>query len=119
MTPRIAHILWAIGFTEAKIKRGPFWMVVALSFLVQLVVVLLLNDSSPKPLWVDVAVLGVCIANVYVWLVVTAGRCRDAGLSGWLSVLTLIPVLGWVGILMLGISGSKSDDKVEGAHPIS
>ena len=40
------HIRWAIGFTEAKTKRGPFWMMVALTFLVQLTVMLLLRDST-------------------------------------------------------------------------
>ena len=101
------HILWAIGFTEAKIKRGPFWMMVALTFLVQLTGMLLL-DHSTMPLGVALAVLGVLIANLYAWLVVTAGRCRDAGLSGWLAILTLIPVLGLTGVLIIGIAGSKS-----------
>ena len=96
------------GFTEAKIKRGPFWMMVALTFLVQLTGMLLL-DHSTMPLGVALAVLGVLIANLYAWLVVTAGRCRDAGLSGWLAILTLIPVLGLTGVLIIGIAGSKSD----------
>ena len=99
------HILWAIGFTEAKIKHGPFWMMVALTFLVQLTGMLLL-DHSTMPLG---PTLGVLVANLYAWLVVTTGRCRDAGLSGWLAILTLIPVLGLIGVLIIGIAGSKSD----------
>ena len=103
------HIVWAIGFTEAKIKRGPFWMMVALTFLVQLTGMLLLLDHNTMPLGAGLAVLGVLVANLYAWLVVTTGRCRDAGLSRWLAVLTLIPVLGLIGVLMIGIEGSKSD----------
>ena len=103
------HILWSIGFTEAKIKRGPFWMMVALTFLVQLTGMLLLLDHSTMPLGPTLAVLGVLVANLYAWLVVTTGRCRDAGLSGWLAILTLIPVLGLIGVLIIGIAGSKSD----------
>ena len=104
------HVVWAFGFTEAKIKRGPFWLMVALTFLVQLTGTLLL-DNSEISLGAALAVLGVMIANLYAWLVITTGRCRDAGISGWLAVLTLIPALGLVGVLMIGISGSKSDDE--------
>ena len=109
-TNTVHHVVWAFGFTEAKTKRGPFWLMVALTFLVQVVVTLSLNDSSPKPLWIDVALLGMCAANVYAWLVITAGRCRDAGLSGWLALLTLIPLVGLIGVVMIGISGSESED---------
>ena len=103
------HILWAVGFTEAHIKRGPFWVAIAISFLVHLVVMLMLNDSSPKSGPANVVALVLLAGNLYAWLVIAAGRCRDAGFPGWLAFLTLIPLLGQIGVLMLGIVGSKPD----------
>lgn len=102
------HIVWAFGFTEARIKRAPFWLTVGLTFVVQLVVQLTLADLTVT-VGVMLAVLAVQLVNLYAWLVVSTGRCRDAGLSRWLSLLTLIPLLGLLAVLMLGIHSSKPD----------
>ena len=75
-----------------------------------MVVVLALNDGArPSFGWPDAALLVLMVGNLYAWLVIAAGRCRDAGFPGWLAFLTLIPLLGQIGVLMLGIVGSKPD----------
>ena len=101
------HIVWAFGFTEATIKRAPFWLAVGLTFIVQLTVQLMLSEIVVTT-GVMIAVVAVHLVNLYAWLVMATGRCRDAGLSRWLSLLTLIPVLGLLAVLMLGVVESKS-----------
>ena len=44
-----------------------------------------------------------------IGLLVCAARARDIGRSGWLCLLTLIPVLGWIAVIWLGCIPSEHD----------
>ncbi len=36
------------------------------------------------------------VINVYFMVFGVAPRLRDAGMSGWLALLMLVPILGWL-----------------------
>ena len=49
------------------------------------------------------------IVAIYMQLAVTVKRCHDRGRSGWWSLLTLIPIVGWVWMIVdLGILGGDA-----------
>ena len=103
------HFVWAVGFTEARIKRGPYWLTIGLTVLVQAFVVLALDAGAAETGWGNAVVLALMVGNLYAWLVIAAGRCRDAGHPGWFAFLTLVPLLGQAGAVILGIKDSRPD----------
>ena len=85
---------------------------------VALVIALLAFGASPQTIqmasYVAAGLTGVIA--VYMQLAVTVKRCHDRGRSGWWSLLSLIPLVGWIWMIVdLGILGG--DTKKDAAAP--
>ena len=105
---------------DGRIGRGRFWLglllnVVCLFGLSAVVggVAALVGSGGPrtdpasiKPGDVIVVVLGLAALITYIWMhfAVLAKRCHDRGKSGWMSLISMIPLAGpiWM-IVDLGI----------------
>ena len=64
------------------------------------------GDYGPTVVWG----LG-ALPLTYLWLLVAAARSRDAGKSGAMALLTLIPVVGLWAVVWLGCESSVSPDQ--------
>ena len=85
-----------------RIGRSRYWIAI-----VALYVVGLLGGFATVSAGISPIVLAIIIGPI--GLLVCAARARDMGRSGWLCLLTLIPVVGWIAVIWLGCIPSEPD----------
>ena len=110
-------LVWRTLFSyRGRINRKTFWLAGMLPILVGWIALgtVLINVRVPA---IDVpvglvsrlALLAWLVALFVAWYAVLVKRCRDLGHSGWLSVLTLVPLFGFAMWLWLGFARGKPD----------
>jgi uncharacterized membrane protein YhaH (DUF805 family) len=52
-------------------------------------------------------------------LAVSWRRLHDIGKSGWMTLLWLVPVVGWIWLLILLFTPSQDDENSYGAKPVN
>lgn len=92
---------------EGRAGRPEFWWFFLFSFLVQLVV----NYVS--------GILGmlVTLALILPGLAVGARRLHDIGKTGWLMLVGLIPLIGWIVLIYLYAQPGMAESNAYGAPP--
>lgn len=87
-----------------KANRKQFWLFVLFNFLVFLVLSIVLGFFGKAG---DILYFICQLAVLLPTLGIAARRLRDGGFSPWLLLIGLIPVLGWIVLLVLYIMPSK------------
>ena len=87
-----------------KANRKQFWLFVLFNFLVFLVLSIVLGLLGKTG---DVIYFVCQLAVLLPSLGIAARRLRDGGFSPWLLLIGLIPVLGWIVLLVLYLLPSK------------
>lgn len=87
-----------------KANRKQFWLFVLFNFLVFLVLSIVLGFLGKTG---DVIYFICQLAVLLPSLGIAARRLRDGGFSPWLLLIGLIPVLGWIVLLVLYLLPSK------------
>ncbi len=87
-----------------KADRKQFWLFVLFNFLVFLVLSIVLGFLGKTG---DVVYFVCQLAVLLPSLGIAARRLRDGGFSPWLLLIGLIPVLGWIVLLVLYLLPSK------------
>ncbi len=103
------NVLKVLCGLRGRVKRGPYWLAL-IALWVASFIAGMLSGRDVLPLVPFLTWLGL---TAYVWLLVCAGRARDAGQSAGVALLTLVPLVGLVITIVLGCQGSKPD----GAEP--
>ena len=96
-------------FAGARCTRAPYWITMGALLIANVVVNKALLPTLEWPVVLVVAI-GWVVVSSYIWLVVCAARMRDAGESGWLALMTLIPLVGWIMALWYGFKGTTTPD---------
>ena len=118
-------ILSTLFSFRGRINRKTFWLggilrmyVIGLArgAFLPYVVLSKANDVA-SGLMLRVLVLALLALYVYMWYAALAKRCHDVGKSGWLSLLTLIPIVGFVFFLWLGLSRGEPYANPHGTSP--
>ena len=87
-----------------KANRKQFWLFVLFNFLVFLVLSIVLGFFGKAG---DILYFICQLAVLLPTLGIAARRLRDGCFSPWLLLIGLIPVLGWIVLLVLYIMPSK------------
>ena len=87
-----------------KANRKQFWLFVLFNFLVFLVLSIVLGFLGKTG---DIVYFVCQLAVLLPSLGIAARRLRDGGFSPWLLLIGLIPVLGWIILLVLYLLPSK------------
>ncbi len=87
-----------------KANRKQFWLFVLFNFLVFLVLSMVLGFLGKTG---DIVYFVCQLAVLLPSLGIAARRLRDGGFSPWLLLIGLIPVLGWIVLLVLYLLPSK------------
>ncbi len=87
-----------------KATRKQFWLFVLFNFLVFLVLSIILGFFGKAG---DILYFVCQLAVLLPSLGIAARRLRDGGFSPWLLLIGLIPVLGWIVLLVLYLMPSK------------
>ena len=87
---------------NTRVDRHTFWIIFAVVVLASFVVKVVADGGG-----ISSARGAVSVALIWgIFSLVAAGRARDMGRSGWLALLTLIPVANLAVVLWLGCSRS-------------
>ena len=89
---------------KGRATRKQFWLFVLFNFLVFLVLSIVLGFLGKTG---DVIYFVCQLAVLLPSLGIAARRLRDGGFSPWLLLIGLIPVLGWIVLLVLYLLPSK------------
>ncbi|KFZ37367.1 membrane protein [Shewanella mangrovi] len=95
-----------------RARRKAFWMFALISFIVS--IVLQVIDAAMGSFWLA-AVYG--LAAFLPNIAVAARRLHDTGRSGWWQLIALIPVIGWIVLLVFYCQDSEPGENVFGANP--
>ncbi|HQR50311.1 MAG TPA: DUF805 domain-containing protein [Methylophilaceae bacterium] len=92
---------------SGRAKRPEFWWFVLFLFLVSLVLGLVSNTVS----------LLFSLGTLIPSLAVGARRLHDTNRSGWWQLIGLIPVIGWIVLIVFCAQEGESGDNQYGAPP--
>jgi uncharacterized membrane protein YhaH (DUF805 family) len=120
------------GF-NGRIGRGKYWLGVLVIFIVNIAMVVgaislsggmeTLANADPQtmdPNAVQQAMLPLYAAmlpGLYISLAVFAKRLHDMGQTGWLSLLSLVPLVGIGMFFWMGFAGGKPGPNEYGPDP--
>jgi uncharacterized membrane protein YhaH (DUF805 family) len=90
--------------------RSEYWAVQIIGFFVFAAVILLGMLFTVVQLFFFTAVIYLAAIVGYVWLFIATSvrRCRDAGISPWWTLATVIPYVGFVVWIVIGCLGTET-----------
>jgi uncharacterized membrane protein YhaH (DUF805 family) len=111
---------------NSRLSRGDFWMFVLFNILFSIAATIL--DNMYGTTYVVDYGYGIesesgYINNLYSLIMFVPGlsasvrRLHDVDKSGWFLLIALIPVIGWIWILILFLSNSYPGDNSYGPEP--
>ncbi len=68
--------------------------------------------------WFPVGILIAMVMGVVPAIAVTSRRLHDMGLNGWLAITAMIPSIGQIISIVIGVPGSKPGDNQYGPNPL-
>jgi uncharacterized membrane protein YhaH (DUF805 family) len=106
------------GFS-GRARRKEYWMFALFNFIFAVVAMILDNvlgtafEGVGYGLFYILYVLAVLIPG----LAVSVRRLHDVGKSGWMILIGLIPIIGWIWLLVLMVTDSKPGENQYGPNP--
>lgn len=114
-----------------RARRREYWMFTLvntiISFLLYLLVAvfaipsLLASQDSGNITPTPLILLGIYMIYILAILVpglaISVRRLHDAGYSGWMFLVTFVPIIGSIGLLVLMVQDSKPGDNKWGPNP--
>lgn len=85
---------------QGTAARSQYWGTIIISWFAVGFGIVMTESGGPL-----VALLGLAVLVACIWclIAVTIKRCRDAGLTPWWTVGTVIPLIGWIVAIALGV----------------
>lgn len=104
---------------NGRAARAEYWavtlVVIALCVLSLGLTEALGGVSAVLGLFFSVVTVIVSCGGLFVLIATTVRRCRDAGISTWFAVLTVLPYVAFIADIVIGLLPSKVvDETVEG-----
>lgn len=107
-----------VDFT-GRARRSEFWYFFLFSFLVQVVASILDSilgtdfDTGSSGLISTIATLALFLPSIAV----SARRLHDIGKSGWWQLLAIIPIIGWIMVIIWYCTNTKPGANQYGPDP--
>ena len=100
-------VLKSYTLFTGRARRSEFWKFVLVSFIISIV----LGTIS------DALETLYALAILVPSLAVGARRLHDIGKSGWWQLLVLIPIVGWIVLIVFFVLDSEPKDNQYGSNP--
>lgn len=97
--------------------RSEYWAVMVIAFVLSVINggiagfcsrVGELSDDPFSLIFGLILIILTLFFSVWVTLATAARRCRDAGISPWWTLATMIPYISWIPIIVFGCLNSES-----------
>lgn len=106
-TDQYVHVLKNYALFDGRAMRNEFWNFVLVNFIVSVVLGYASDTLS------GLYSLAVLIPS----LAVGARRFHDIGKSGWMQLIGLIPILGWIALIIFFSLDTEAKDNQYGPNP--
>ena len=96
-------IKWLLFSFEGRLNRQPYWIVVIIMAVLNTGLGNYVDDFGPEhPATGGQGLVAMAVAVVSIWisLAVQIKRWHYRDKSGWWALLNLVPVIGWIWILI-------------------
>ncbi|MGB8022293.1 MAG: DUF805 domain-containing protein [Candidatus Nanopelagicales bacterium] len=109
---------------SGRVARSEYWwnvlFLAAVTAPLYLVHQLAVTVGAPTPVALSLAAVGgiVCAASFGIQIGLGARRLHDTNRSGWLQLLYLVPVAGWIALLVLKVSPGTPGVNRHGPMPL-
>ena len=107
----VSSVLSQYATFTGRARRSEYWFWVLATFIVSIVTTII-DEVVGVPVVGGVFALATIVPN----LAVGARRLHDTGRSGWWQLLGLIPIVGWI-ILIVWWAQDSHPDNEHGPHP--
>ncbi len=108
------------GF-RGRATRSEYWLFVLASLVVSIVVGIVgsvlgltIGEGAGAP---NILILAYTLAVMLPSIAVMVRRFHDAGHSGWMALLILIPIIGLIAVIVFMILPSQQGDNRHGPDP--
>jgi uncharacterized membrane protein YhaH (DUF805 family) len=106
---------------DGRSTRSEYWSFSLIGFIISVVVA---QFDIQTNAWNQEYSIGVSstifgLAAFVPSLAVSWRRLHDSGKSGWMTLLWLIPIVGWIWILILLFTPSQDGDNGYGVKPVN
>jgi len=99
---------------SGRARRTEYWMFTLVNFLIAIGFVLLTQLVDPR---LGILNLIYSLAVFIPSLAVVVRRLHDVNKSGWMYLLMLLPIIGWIWILVLLFTEGTRGENKYGADP--
>jgi uncharacterized membrane protein YhaH (DUF805 family) len=97
---------------KGRVSRSEFWYYILAEFITLFIVSFIISFYKMDKEQITLFLGTVSLIFIYPNLAVTAKRAHDFNVSGWLSVITLTPYLGFIFMLIIGaIKGNDTENQ--------
>ena len=101
------EVLQKYAVFDGRAKRSEYWL-----FMLTHVIISIILGLIPLVLdWFVVVEVVYFLALLVPVLAVGARRLHDSGKSGWLQLILLIPLIGWIIVIILMALPSDAENK--------
>ena len=101
------EVLQKYAVFDGRAKRSEYWLFMLIHIIISIIlglIPLVLN-------WFVVVEVVYFLALLVPVLAVGARRLHDSGKSGWLQLILLIPLIGWIIVIILMALPSDDENK--------
>lgn len=98
---------------SGRARRQEFWMFVLINFAISIVLALLDTVLGDAGLLGSIYSLGVLVPSIAVG----ARRLHDINKSGWMQLIGIIPIIGWIIIIVLFAKEGDAAANAYGPNP--
>ena len=107
------EVLQRYAVFDGRAKRSEYWLFLLIHAIISIILGLI-----PLVLdWFVIVEVVYFLALLVPWLAVGARRLHDSGKSGWLQLILLVPLIGWIIVLIL-LALPSGDDNKYGPRPM-
>ena len=98
---------------EGRARRKEFWMFVLFNFLIALAIGIIEGIVGTG------GILGMLyfFAIMVPGIAVSVRRLHDTGRSGWFLLINLVPLVGWIIVIVFLVQDSQPSDNKFGPNP--
>ena len=112
------QVLKKLAVFKGRSRRKEFWMFTLLNYIFFIVAMILGNILGTAIKDVGHGLFYVLYAFVVLtMLAVSVRRLHDVGKSGWMILIALFPIIGWIWLLVLLITDSQPGENQYGSNP--
>ena len=107
-----------VGFS-GRARRKEYWMFILFNLIFCIVAVILDNilGTAIKGIGYGLFYILYTLAVLLPGLAAAVRRLHDIGKSGWMILISIVPLIGWIWILVLLVLDSNPGDNKYGPNP--